>query len=168
MKNDFTKISRIGIDKESNADIFVKIKFIDYELSIVGVVGPNKGGSAEGSCGQIIDCLKNDIIFNTSWNAELLKRFIKVWENYHCNNLQAGSKSQMKWIKEHTKQDSSIDYFTYYSEKLAEAGLNPDPDYFYEGKPYRFGSAWLFKKVPESVIKFLKRLPNADKKPAWI
>ncbi len=33
---------------------------------------------------------------------------------------------------------------------------------------YKYGSAWLKKEVPESVLEFLKSLPDADKQPVWI
>ena len=53
-------------------------------------------------------------------------------------------------------------------EALARVGLDPDPEYIYDGEPYRYGSAWLLEEVPPTVLKFLDALPAAGRVPAWI
>jgi hypothetical protein len=52
--------------------------------------------------------------------------------------------------------------------KLTEAGLQPDASFERNGKPYRYGSAWLRRDVPEDVLAWLVGLPNADRDPAWV
>lgn len=72
----------------------------------------------------------------------------------------------MEFYKEKHK-DERYDY-TVACDYLAGIGLNPDPNYLHEGKPYKYGSAWLRREVPQEAIDFLLALPDADKKPAWI
>ena len=161
------KIIRIGRGK--CGDVYCSIKFDGKRLSISGVEGPKSNGNAIGSCGQIIMSDFGILEYATGWSPELENEFRAIWEKWHLNDMQAGSPSQSKWIDENpldTKYPKS--HFTVYSEALSSAGLNPDPNYIHNGKPYKFGSSWLHVDVPVGVISFLSDLPDTDKKPAWV
>ena len=42
-------------------------------------------------------------------------------------------------------------YYIWAQRILREAGLNPDPAYVHRGKPYSYGTAWLFEEIPPDI-----------------
>lgn len=162
------KVIRIGKVKPNRKkiDVFCKIKFDGKRLSISGVVGPLQSGnvSAGGGCGQIVGSVAaGDFVeFADGWNKATVSKFFELWDRWHLNDLQAGSPAQQEAIR-----NSGLSYQEAV-EKLEALGLNPDPNYLHNNKPYRYGSAWLMEEVPQEVIDFLDKLPTADTQPAWV
>ena len=68
---------------------------------------------------------------------------IEVWEKYHLNDLKAGTPAQNNIAKEYCKEHR-YDYNAI-CDLLKEQGI-------YEDNGYRYGSSWLFEKIPESVL----------------
>lgn len=158
----------IHIGTTRDGGLFCSIKLENGNLSISGVVGPMRNGNARGSCGQIIMDDWKFLNYAPGWSAKLVEQFRAVWEEWHLNDMVAGSPDQMAWISA-----NPLDYkypkswYSVYSDALRNAGLNPDPNYLHKGKPYKFGSAWLRKEIPADVIAFLESLPETDVMPAW-
>lgn len=148
---------------------FCKIKFESGKLSITGVEGPKSNGDCRGSCGQIVMSDWNFDSLADGWTPELVAKFREVWNGWHLNDLTAGSPAQAAWIKAN-KLDCTYpkSHYQVYADALTEAGINPDPDFLHDGKPYKYGSAWLSREVPPSVIEFLKSLPESKTTPAWV
>ena len=95
-----------------------------------------------------------------------------LWKKYHLNGMTAGSPAQESAIKEYkaenAKQGKRYDY-TEACEFLKARGLLDDEGYIYEGKPYRYGSAWLVTEIPEadkSRIRALLGITKADEENA--
>lgn len=163
--DNFTKVVRIGLGPDGN--VFAKITFKDGNLSITGVEGPRSDGDCIGSCGQIIMhdwCIKQ---YAPGWDVETERRFREVWEQWHLNDMTAGSPAQMAYLRAHPVTDR-MNHYTAACAALKAAGLQPDPNYTHNGKPYRYGSAWLKVGVPEDVLTFLAGLPETDIQPAWV
>jgi hypothetical protein len=57
------------------------------------------------------------------------------------------------------KQSGTKDYDSI-KESLKEAGLDPDEDYQYQGKPYSYGSAWLEVEIPSEVYYEIQTWPG--------
>jgi len=165
--NKVIKLGTYKSHKNKNVPVYCKIKFKDNRLSISGVEGPYSNGNCYGSCGQIHQSLNlNELIPAKEWNLELIKRFLNIWDEWHLNDLQVGSPEQEKYLDENNlKKDYN---FSKAKLVLEKAGLSPDENYIHNGKPYRYGSAWLFKTVPIEIIEWLESLPNSDTEPAWI
>lgn len=161
------KIIRIGKTRY-RGDLYCEILFIDGRLSISGVEGPLVNGNAKGCCGQIVMSEWDIVEYAPGWDAAKEAEFRRLWNEWHLNNLTAGSPAQHEWIK-----SNPLDYrypkshYEVYRDALRDVGLNPDPSYLHKGKPYAYGSAWLFREVPQEVIAWLEALPNTDKTPAW-
>lgn len=86
------KIVRIGLLNRHS--VFCKITISDGgNLSITGVVGPDRRGNCAGSCGQIVDELKFITESTTGnelapgWSEELLNEFIDIWDKWHLNDM---------------------------------------------------------------------------------
>lgn len=166
----FHKVVRIGRVKgyPNTADLFCKIELRDSgELSITGVEGPMRNGDARGGCGQIVMHEWDITEYAPGWDAALVTRFREVWSTWHLNHMQAGSPAQTAFLKANPITDW-LNHYGAACAALEAAGLNPDPNYLHEGKPYRYGSAWLRVALPAEVVTFLQSLPATDITPAWV
>lgn len=137
---------KVKIGRTEYGLLTAEIKYTNGRLSICGYEGKHH-------CGQIIMSEWRMRDYAPGWTPELVAAFREIWGTWHLNDAQAGSPAQMEYLRgKNLRYEQAC-------EELAAAGLNPDPDYLYDGKPYRYGSAWLFKSVPEAVLQFLKDLP---------
>ena len=101
--------------------IYCRIKFNDSRLSITGVEGPLPSGNCLGSCGQI-DTGLNPADFNTyapGWNVGLLRRFLDVWDNWHLNDMNAGTPAQTAELDKHEfPNDSARPHYRWAKDNL--------------------------------------------------
>lgn len=163
---EFEKVVCIG--RGRYGDFFSKISCRDGRLSITGVEGPMRNGDCEGSCGQCTDFVVTN--FAEGWNTELMERFRAVWLRWHLNDLTAGSPAQEAHLraKGYDRARDGSGHYDWACRTLKDAGLQPDPNYLHNGKPYSYGSAWLREDVPADVLEFLYTLPESDRDPAWV
>jgi hypothetical protein len=168
--NKFAKVINPGIvdiGRSKGANLYCKIELNDGRLSISGVEGPLPSGNALGSCGQINMHQWNFKKLNKGWNSSLVNKFRKTWEEWHLNDMVAGSPKQQAAIKEWEAKGNKYEY-TAICEMLKELGLHIDESYIHDGKPYQYGTAWLSKELPNEVISFLASLPKSVNQPAWV
>lgn len=161
----------IHLGRGPSGHIFCKISFIDGKLSITGVEGPTSNGNCRGSCGQIVMGLKGheDLIDPApGWTRGKIADFLDIWDKWHLNDMQAGSPKQRAHLATLKFPGYPANHYTWACERLVEAGLQPDPNYLHNDKPYSYGNAWLHKEVPADVIAFLEALPTTDVQPAWV
>jgi hypothetical protein len=142
--------------------MFCKIEFNNDELSISGVIGPNKGGNCKGSCGQIemgfdhenknendnrcdIPITAGDLYFTDGWNAEMWYKFLHVWHKYHLNDMHAECVHQ---------EEKGITY-------------ESDKNNICDVCGYKIGSRWTMRLIPADVIEFLFDLPESSQEPSW-
>lgn len=162
---DFTKIIRVG--RGDCGHVFVSIKFKDGKLSITGVEGPKANGDAKGSCGQIVMSEWDIKEYAPGFDRAQELRLREIWDTWHLNDMQAGSPAQTAWLKANPINDR-MEHYTKACAGLASAGLNPDPDFIHNGKPYSYGHDWLRVEVPADALEWLQGLPDTDVTPAWV
>lgn len=164
----FTKIVNPGkvACGKFNRQLFAEICYNDGRLSIHGVIGPKSNGNAFGAAGQIQEELGR-VVPAKGWNEEMVKKFQTVWNRWHLNDLNAGTPKQESFLRELEDRNGGIGYEKAV-EALKKAGIYEDADFIHEGKPYRYGSAWLKEEVPAEVLEWLQSLPESAVKPAWV
>ena len=108
-------------------------------------------GPEFSATGEVWNHLKTDIVMCGQCVAEIAKHFSRdpiaqtikrLHAAHHLNDMNAGTPAQNEALRECTSRD--------YAERcdfLAARGLNPDPN-GPDGKPYRYGSAWLYAPIP--------------------
>lgn len=107
---------------------------------------PSKRDISEG--GQCVDRIAS--YFPNDLKAQ---RMVAVWKEWHLNALTAGSPAQTAWIASNPLDTTyPKSHYTVYRDALTDAGLNPDPNYLHNGKPYAYGSSWLMRDLPDEVI----------------
>ena len=168
--NTFAKVVNPGIvdiGRAKGANLYCKIELNDGKLSISGVEGPLPSGNALGSCGQIDMHPWNFKKLNKGWTPSLVNKFRKTWSEWHLNDMVAGSPKQELAINAWKLGGANYEYKAACA-MLEKLGILEDDSYIYEGKPYKYGSAWLRKELPNEVISFLASLPKSENQPAWI
>lgn len=144
-----------GPDEErfSTNSVYINVKVvevqreaetIDHEkvdkytkLSISGLVSGTR--LHEHSRGQVSDTVALVTDFANGFNAEKLQTLLKIWDEYHLNDLQAGC----------SHQDS--DAYDTMDERLEK--IPPCPE-----TGYKYGHSWLLKKLPEDIVEQLTEL----------
>ena len=144
----FKKKSFVGLTPEGC--LSVHIDWDGKNLSITGSEGRYHGG-------QIIMSPWNFQTYAEGYNAETVEKLRDIWHKWHLNDMQGGSPAQTAYLEAHPVPRAN--HFTEASAALKAAGLNPDPNYLHNGKPYRYGTAWLRVEVPEDALQFLHALP---------
>lgn len=143
-KSNSTKISLgTALVYDKLRAVNVEITLTDKRLSIVGTIGSIQAGQ----CQDTIKALFPD-------RAEV-QELIAIWDRWHLNDVRAGSPAQSEWLRQNAELVSKFDRMKHYElscEALAEAGLNPDPNYLVDGKPYQYGHRWLKEEIPAEVI----------------
>ena len=137
-----------------------------------------------GICGSIWNRRHSDILCGGQCHDEIDKYFsnnstwqtiFSIWKECHLNDMQPGSPRQMLYLEtiedkdrplisrkykdkdewSEFRHDSHYDWACY---ELKEKGLLVDEYYLHEGKPYRYGTAWLRKELPARVLKQLEEV----------
>lgn len=167
--NKVVHIGTVDLGSPKGASLFCKITYKDGRLSISGVEGPLSSGNCRGSCGQIDMHPWNIKKYAKGWTPSLVKELRKVWATWHLNDMKAGSPAQEAFLAANPVSSTYPEsHYDKACEALKAAGLLEDASYIHEGKPYKYGTAWLRAGVPGEVLTFLESLPEADKQPAWI
>ena len=164
-------MANFSLTVEPKKDVFCEIVWESGRLSICGAIYKGKGRRDKD-----IECFRQSLShiieiprpFGHGWDAEMFVTFAEIWDQWHLNDVRAGSPLQERLLKVLTlsQKTSGIVGATGYdvTKQILEANnLWEDSTYLYKGAPYEWGSAWLKTDVPESVLEFLKNLPAVTK-----
>ena len=127
----------------------VEIRLSDANnLAISGEVGHH-------TIGQIRDQLMDIDELSEGWTVGKVKKLSDIWKEWHLNDLIAGSPRQREWIKNNYGEGYAP--YADICEKMP-ADILDDSEYLHNGKPYRYGSAWLRVDIPDDVLQWLRDL----------
>lgn len=94
-------------------------------------------------CGQMCDELPE-----LYPNNKLVKRLVEIWAKYHLNDLNAGTERQEQALYNAGKDKAD---YAEQCEYLKTIRL------YYDGE-YKYGSAWLFRPIPEQIIEEIEQI----------
>ena len=120
--------------RRRKAIVTVELKQKPQGLSL-SICGEIKG-LAYGQCHEEM----KELVVEKRQNFD---EIIEVWEKYHLNDMRAGTAKQNKAVKEYCK-NNPYDYNDV-CNYLKEQGI-------YEDNGYRYGTAWLFEDIPETIL----------------
>ena len=78
-----------------------------------------------------------------------------LWLKFHPNDLTAGSPLQEEAVRAWKAEGNRYDYDEA-CKMLESKGLLTDESYLHDGKPYRYGTAWLTREIPETEVEKIK------------
>lgn len=155
MKKTFNlgKIALYGERKENLVTLEIELKEKDGKsvFSSSAMVWNSKKTDCELG-GQCLDDLYKNFI--SIRNNKVFKKVYKFWKLYHLNDMHAGTIEQEKAIKEWESKGNKYDY-TAVCEYLKSINMY---EVEYNGKPYKYGHAWLYQAIPEKDLKEIKEL----------
>lgn len=144
----FDKIAFYGGKRINLPEVEVELEYTDKgpALSICGSIWNSKHTDCV-CCGQCLDTMMK---FSSLANNALFKKLHNLWSNWHLNDLHAGTVKQEAALKEHGYSSNYTDDCKY----LESIGLLDD-------NGYRYGSAWLYREIPEDTLKEIETLLSA-------
>lgn len=101
--------------------------------------------------GQCLDDLMEYIGDN-----ELFREIHGLWKRNHLNGLNAGTKEQMECIATHKDEINEEDgWYTKELNLLKKYNMDVVE---YNGKPYKYGTGWIYRPIPDEDLKRIKEL----------
>lgn len=146
-KDMFTRTANINVEihyKEREFKKYDTFEFVKggYILSIVGdIFDSNIDLYCGGQCKDELEKYIGTLNLNKN-TMELFHKLLNYWNEYHLNDLKAGTKKQTEFLKQHDSKN--MDYKKSV-ELLKNNGL-------YEDNNYKYGYGWLYKEIPNTVI----------------
>ncbi len=172
------KTAEISFGKFAYLNPYIKNNEFTVELSLT-----KRPKGVEFSCsGDIWNSRHTDIIEGGQCLDEMLpylkndKLFIEIhslWKQYHLNGLRAGTIKQEECLAEFKEEQKAIadeinkdkrDF-----EKVSENDYRVSCKLLenhnllidtYDGEPYKYGSKWLFREIPEKALKRIEEIIN--------
>lgn len=92
-----TKQTKILNPGTKAGQVYVKLEFDGRKLSITGVDDPWKTGNFGGSCGQIVDTVRDLDRLNPPWTREMVAELCDIWDRWHLNDMRPGCEHQRDW-----------------------------------------------------------------------
>ena len=80
----------------------------------------------------------------------IFRKIYPIWQRYHLNNFNAGTKKQTEEVEKYLKDGKKYDY-TGVCEYLKSINL-------YEDNGYKYGHGWLIEQIPAETTKEIESL----------
>jgi len=113
----------------------------------------NKRHKTANNCGQCLETIAEHI------QTEEFMEILDLWRKYHLNHFHAGTPKQEAaidaWIAEGNKYD-----YNEVMKLLRSKGLDYDER---NGKPYLYGSRWLFLPIPNQDLLKIEKLMGIER-----
>lgn len=144
----FNKIAFYSTRRINTPEVKVELRDTPKgpELSICGFIWNSKH-TGYLACGQ---CLDEMVRFDELYENDLFMKLFNWHEKYHLNGMHAGTIKQECAIKEQRRKGK---HFTYDEncKYLESIGLLED-------NGYKYGSAWLYRAIPDEDLNEIKTL----------
>ena len=151
----FGKIAWNGSRKINAVEIEVEWKENNHGKMVFSVCGDvwNSTHTDCVCCGQCLDHILPYLRFNKKF-----KEIYRLWELYHLNDMNAGTREQKAALDEAKEKgilkkngwnyDAECEY-------LKSIGLY---EVEYDGKPYKYGHGWIYYDIPQEDINKIEEL----------
>lgn len=112
------------------------------------------------TCGQIDGTIKSLIKEGELEASPLLLEIVELWDKYHLNYLCPGTSEQEKavqkgWELGAIKKFQKESFYDQAVRYLKSVGLY---EVQHEGKPYRYGSGWIYCSIPEKDLNRIQEI----------
>ena len=117
-------------------------------------------GTGMGYCGQCLDVFNDKAAqyIMPQEKQKLFNRIFEIWNEYHLNNLQAGTKAQRKCLNDAARTMHYAKNYDIACNYLERNELLVD-------NGYKYGSGWLCKPIPTHIIEEILTWGNIQQEP---
>lgn len=141
----FIEVKMVEKEKKDHAQRTVDLKPAPQKYTTLSCIG--EGKDYWGQCQQHI---RKDLPnIELAISKEQLLRILEVWEEWHLNDMEAGTKQQEEIVVNHYGKGKRGYTYKDACDVLEREGLYKDRD-------YKYGSAWLLRILPEEIIEEVK------------
>ena len=143
---DFGKIDYYGKGRKINR-VTVKVCLEEKGVKDVFTASGMILNSKETDCicgGQCLDEIAKYV------KDPVFLEIYDLWKKYHLNDMHAGTPKQEAALAAHFPKGKYIDYMDKV-KYLESIGL-------YEDDGYRYGSSWLYERIPDDALNRIKKL----------
>lgn len=163
MTKQILRLGKIDYDEKgrnvNSVELKLEIETLDYSKTNWDTMEKVVDPVAVSICGNIWNSNHPDIVCGGQNIEEIMlliktpkvRRIWEIWSEYHLNDLQAGTKVQTEALKAWSGYKENVFDYVNECEFLKSIDL-------YEDRGYQYGHGWLFKPVPESIVKELLEL----------
>ena len=146
----FGKVDYNGIGRRNNeVTIDLELRNTDKGIKFSACGNIWKGNNSDIICGgQCLDTIAEYITDPT------FKEIHRLWKLYHLNSMHAGTVEQEEAIEKWKAEGNKYDY-TAVCDYLKSINLY---EVEHEGKPYKYGHAWLYRTIPEADLNKIKEI----------
>lgn len=111
----------------------------------LGLVPANTGGQCLDSAVEYLD--------RSGLFCPTLNQMVPIWKEWHLNDAHAGTERQDAFLDEYRKAHPGerLEYEKA-REILQENGVLEDDQYLVDGKPYEYGTKWMFRQIPHEIL----------------
>jgi hypothetical protein len=138
--------SFISNDGKFHARVEIKLTDGDKPVFTSSISYRQAGHHEECGCGQ---CFMD--MYDIFKHHRLFVEIVDLWEQYHLNNLHAGTEKQEACLSEWEKTLKAKPSHSERCEYLTTQDLLYD-------NGYKYGSSWLYRAIPERDLKRIKAL----------
>ena len=111
------------------------------------------------TAGQCLDTIAEHI------KTPRFNRIYRLWKLYHLNDMNAGTPEQDELIEAWRQQNDIRGYdYGQACEYLKSIGKY---EVEHDGKPYKYGSAWLYRAIPQKDLDDICNLLGIKKDPPY-
>ena len=147
---EFGKIKLDGYKKKCN-EVTVDLELREHDW-----------GKEFTCCGYIWNGRRTDCIYGGQCldtiakyiNTPLFNEIHRLWKKYHLNGMNAGTEEQEKAVDEYLANGNRYDYYDV-CKYLKSIDLY---EVDYNGKPYKYGTSWLHREIPENDLKIIESI----------
>ena len=174
------KIIRI-VEEKTKKLSFGKVAFPPYQKKRackveikLSLISMSDGTTRFSACGSIWNHKRTDI-YSGGQNDETIKSLIKegelsvtpillevleLWDKYHLNHLHPGTPEQEEAVQQGfetgaIKRFQKESFYEQAVRYLKSVGLY---EVQHNGKPYRYGSDWIYSQIPEKDLKRIQEI----------
>ena len=153
----FGKIKFGGSRRIYEAEVTARLEDSDGQFPVFKASGSiwNSAGTDIIAGGQCLDDMVKDLKKNP-----VFKSIHRLWKVHHLNDMHSASPNQQKLIDEWKKAGNVYNY-DQVCKMLKTKDMFFDKTYLVNGKPYKYGSAWLYREIPAHDLLEIKNLLSA-------
>ena len=162
LKGKWGEVTEFGSPVSAEIEVGLMKAKEGFRLSICGALLIKEceklGLHAVETGGQCLDSMV-EYLANNGLQCKTVEKILPIWKAWHLNDTHAGTERQDECLRKYREQHPAVHVdYDLAREILKDHKILFDDQYIVDGKPYEYGTKWLFREIPQEVLKKLCRI----------
>ena len=146
---------RVELREVKNKQNFDTMQYIEKTFVFTASMGIWDKRNDYICCGQILNDYQEYFTIPDIKQRHLFEKIKAIWDLYHLNDTNAGTKKQTEFINKYLK-DNNLKYdYNLACHILKDNNL-------YEDRGYKYGHGWLLEVIPDKILKEINDILNTE------